>query len=856
MANDISTVAKNALTHFAKSVHPQAIRIFTPFAQRVSLSECKISPALLELLARYEPKIEEGLFPHQAEFLKAYLEDGQKDFILTTATGSGKSLCFWAWVFQQLLEDSNSTALLCFPTQALMWSQGERLARLSESASLAKPDGENNEVAYGGSVQVGHQHIAWTIWQGVGMGWTRDEVMEKHQKSDAFKSARIRIATIDKAAWSLIKRDKDFLSRLTCIVLDEAHTYDGIFGANVHYFLKRIYMGLDLLRQKPPSLLLASATLGSARKFAQTLLGLDNEGDIVHIADSTKQQIELIPAKEVPHALANSPDNGLLRIVLLLDSQQNDVSMIPFMKNVKQLGTKVNTVYFSQSKFQSKRIAVELKKAQKRSPIIYDADLPPRRRREVEKELNEGKMHGVKVLATSALELGVDIEGLDVCLIDEIPPSRADLLQRIGRVGRRVGQPGLILMRLSTAPHDQSILENTETAFQLDQTRVMPIPLHLEMLRWRHELAAFDEWDWAIDRERRVTRNSFLWALSRYFDETRPDSLEDRFREHYGALVDMNESHWAFKGFRATADGGKIPLKKGKTEVARIDNYAIFRDAHPEAVFLGHDLKRYRVTGYIGKWKIAKWNDPRSDFTLGKWLRTISAINVEYEKRSVTTRGTWRDRSDFYERITDLSEQAQLPAQGKFEYGIWEHTRTWQGYREINLRTGQDHVVPLGEITRRFKMAVERQQDFPFLHDLSFRTFGWEWDFGSLGIMADNQEIQLSLSVLTGRILEHFLAASVESKVDDISVELNLLRHCLHVLDATPGGNGLSEALLMEGRIKTALQNCAQMLARFRGKQDETPFKKYVLNLCHVDPSHSAAEVHHVAQELHMRWNG
>jgi hypothetical protein len=122
--------------------------------------------------------------------------------------------------------------------------------------------------------------------------------------------------------------------------------------------------------------------------------------------------------------------------------------------------------------------------------------------------------------------------------------------------------------------------------------------------------------------------------------------------------------------------------------------------------------------------------------------------------------------------------------------------------------------------------------------------------------MADNQEIQLSLGVLTGRILEHFLAASVESKVDDISVELNLLRHCLHVLDATPGGNGLSEALLMEGRIKTALQNCAQMLARFRGKQDETPFKKYVLNLCHVDPSHSATEVHHVAQELHMRWNG
>ena len=93
MTNTSAKVASNALKHFGQVVHPQAIRIFTPFTNPVPLRSCKLNADLKRFLVAYEPKIESsGLFPHQADFLNAYAEGGNENFIITTATGSGKSL--------------------------------------------------------------------------------------------------------------------------------------------------------------------------------------------------------------------------------------------------------------------------------------------------------------------------------------------------------------------------------------------------------------------------------------------------------------------------------------------------------------------------------------------------------------------------------------------------------------------------------------------------------------------------------------------------------------------------------------------------------------------------------------------
>jgi hypothetical protein len=107
-----------------------------------------------------------------------------------------------------------------------------------------------------------------------------------------------------------------------------------------------------------------------------------------------------------------------------------------------------------------------------------------------------------------------------------------------------------------------------------------------------------------------------------------------------------------------------------------------------------------------------------------------------------------------------------------------------------------------------------------------------------------------------GNILEHFLAEAVESRVPDMGVHLDLPSHKLQILDSTPGGNGLSETLLAEGRIPAAFQNCSSALSKFKGKGGAERFDKYVLALCHEKPGHSAEEVEYVVRELHVRWAG
>ncbi|HPS90648.1 MAG TPA: DEAD/DEAH box helicase [Methanothrix sp.] len=857
MAKDVGIVAKNVIKSFDSIIYPKAIRIFTPFTQRVPVSSCDLDRTINKLLVKYEPKIKtNGLFPHQAEFLKAYFEEGYENFIITSGTGSGKSLCFWIWIFDHMIRDSNANAILCFPTQALMWGQAERLVRLSEPDSLIFPDGDDT-ICYGGTIKVGNKSLPWTIWHGVGWGSTRDEKMADHEGSEFFKAARIRIATLDKANWSLIEKHKDFLRHLRCIVLDEAHMYDGVFGANVHYFLERVYLSCEVLGESKPNLFLASATLSSAEDFAKMLLSVEDGEDLKHIKDTTNQEIELIPISNASDELIHPRTDGLLRMVLLLDCENVKVDIPKFMSSKNGLGDNVNAIYFSQSKYRSKRLKLRLMKENKvRDAVIYDADLPPKRRREIEKLLNNNRDKGITLIGTSALELGVDIEGLDVCIIQEIPPSQADMLQRMGRVGRRVDSPGLVIMCLSSEPRDRSILDAPQDAFKLDLTKTIPIPLHLEMVKWRHMLAAFIEWMAAL-KKGDASWTDFNNALKKYFGEApKYSDLKERFEERYGSLVDTSERAWVHKGFRASASEGKVVLKENGTEVARIDDIAIFRDAHPEAVYLGHDLKRYRVVGYEGQWKIAEWEHQDSDVILGKWLKTIKTVELKQEKRNIITRGLWDENFDLYKSSMNFVDHLKLPKKGILEFGIWTYNRRFQGYKEIDLSDEErTRTVSLDEVKQRFKEAKDRGENPPFLFDFSYRTLGWQWRFKSIKIEKNDENDQRSLGRLTCSILEHFLADAVESRITDLQIGLDLEDSTLQVLDSTPGGNGLSEALLAEDRMQSALQKCEKRLSKFRGKADNQKFKKFVLDLCRDEPQHSANEVENVIKWLYANWS-
>ena len=229
----------------------------------------------------------------------------------------------------------------------------------------------------------------------------------------------------------------------------------------------------------------------------------------------------------------------------------------------------------------------------------------------------------------------------------------------------------------------------------------------------------------------------------------------------------------------------------------------------------------------------------------------MKAVHVQRERKRITTRGSWEEGFSLYE-VRPLTDSRDRPRKGQFEFGIWDYSRKWQGYTEIDLKTQDKRKVTLAQGDQRFKEAIERGEDFPFLHEFSYRTLGWNWDFGALPL-ASGKALE-TLGDLMGGILEHFLADAVESRVDDLGINLDLPRHRLEVLDSTPGGNGLSEALLTEGRMEAAFQACIRTLGKFTGKKGNDQFERYVLVHCHQAAAHPAEEGLNGVRELHQRW--
>ena len=251
-------------------------------------------------------------------------------------------------------------------------------------------------------------------------------------------------------------------------------------------------------------------------------------------------------------------------------------------------------------------------------------------------------------------------------------------------------------------------------------------------------------------------------------------------------------------------------------------------------------------------------------------LSSINEIYVREENDDISTHGYW-DHDFSYEIDMNLPKNSiSGPIVGIIKFGTWKYTRNWLGYYEnerIEVETYAEddkeneedtknelRKTSFMELTRfvsRDMINKKLQEKFPFLH--LYRTMGWEWDFDQ----NNNKNLEVysrELDHLAVRILHHFMAYSVESETNEIDVYLNSMDSKLRVVDANPGGNGLSEALLLDGRMMNALSDCEKTLIKFSNYPNEDKFKKYIKQLCQVDPVYSAKEVLTVVHELHENW--
>ena len=333
-----------------------------------------------------------SLYTHQRDAYDAALNQGP--MIVTTGTASGKSLCFQLPTLELLTTDPRARALYLYPTKALAQDQ----ARVLNAFGLTK-------------------NIRPAIYDG---DTPRSERPQIRRRSNLVitNPDMLHVGILPHhAAWA------DLLSNLAFVVVDEAHVYRGVFGSHVANVLLRLRRAAALYGTAP-RFLLASATIANPRELAENLTGLNNINLI---------QNDTAPRPQRRTAIWNPP---------LLDERLG-VRGSPLTEAAELLAELTSagarTICFMKSR---KGVELILRMAADRLPpdiadriAPYRAGYTPAQRHEIERRLVDGELLGV--VATNALELGIDIGQLDAAICVTFPGTVASLQQMWGRAGRR-----------------------------------------------------------------------------------------------------------------------------------------------------------------------------------------------------------------------------------------------------------------------------------------------------------------------------------------------------------------------------------------------------------------------------------
>ncbi|HXY24984.1 MAG TPA: DEAD/DEAH box helicase [Candidatus Acidoferrum sp.] len=402
-----------------------------------------------ELVAAYAEKGIRRLYTHQAA--AAETVHAGKNVVIVTPTASGKTLCYNLPVLNAVLEDSDTRSLYLFPTKALAQDQLAELhdlnQRLNNSFGVFTYDGDTPADARKSIREKGHVVLTNPDMLHTG-------ILPHHTR------------------WTRL------FENLRYIVLDELHTYRGVFGSHLCNVLRRLRR-IARFYGRDPQFICCSATIANPGELAEKLLESK-----VEVLDSNGA-----PAAEKTFVFYNPP--VVNRALGIRRSYINESSRVAqeFLKHDLQ------TIVFANSRLHTELLLTYLQQANPRLPGKpaairgYRGGYLPNERREIERGLREGKIRGV--VSTSALELGIDVGSLDTAVMAGYPGTIAATWQRAGRAGRRSGSSCAVLVA-SSSPLDQFIVRHPDYFFGNTPEHAYIQPDNLEILINHLKCAAFE----------------------------------------------------------------------------------------------------------------------------------------------------------------------------------------------------------------------------------------------------------------------------------------------------------------------------------------------------------------------------
>jgi DEAD/DEAH box helicase domain-containing protein len=694
------------------------------------------------------------LYSHQSEALESV--QAGKDVVIVTPTASGKTLCYNLPVLNSRLNAPASKALYLFPTKALSQDQMVELQdlidRIEQPVATYTYDGDTpadarQAIRTQGDVVITNPDMLHTA------------ILPHHTK------------------WV------SFFQNLKFVVIDELHSYRGVFGSHMTNVVRRLNRICRFYGARP-RFICCSATIANPKELAEKLL----EREVVLIDRNGA------PSSEKVFIFYNPP--VVNKELGIRESHVNAARRLasPFIKEG------IQTILFATSRLQVEVLTKYLKdrfeKRLEEKGIIrgYRGGYLPLVRREIEKGLREKEVR--TVISTNALELGIDIGDLDACLVVGYPGSIASTYQQAGRVGRRSAKSLAVLIARSQ-PLDQFIIENPDYFFGRSPEHGLINPDNLLILLSHIQCAAFEL---PFGEGERFGRED-LEELLKYLEEK-------------GTLHQVNKRwYWTQDAY---------PAEKVSLRSATEDNFVVVDTTKgKEEVIAEVDFTGAHTTLYEGAVYLCE-SEP------------YAVEKLDYPNRRAyvkKTHGDYYTDAIDYTHVSILEGFERKPGNGTVvEHGEVQVATRIIGYKKIkfytleNLGYGKIELPDLQFHTTSFWITFERSLmdllPYPRLEIID-GVLGLGYAFHSMAalhLMCDPHDLHRCVG---DRGAKWFLKLSRDSRgiytsfdsPEEVSQDkMDLFEPTLFVYDNYPGGMGFSHQLFDDSQ--KVLEETLRLISR------------------------------------------
>jgi DEAD/DEAH box helicase domain-containing protein len=552
----------------------------------------ELSAPLPEILSKAMESIGiEKLYTHQSTAIEHVR--GGRSVAIVTSTASGKTLCYNIPVIEKLLSDPQAKALYLFPTKALAQDQLKTLRRLSDLDPV----------------------LSAMIKCGTYDGDTPTDTRRKLRDN-----GNIILTNPDMLHTGIMpyhSRWSRFFTNLKYVVIDEVHTYRGIFGSNVANVIRRLrricrHYGAD------PQFICCSATIANPLELAERLVGLPME--LVDVDGSPKGSKLFV--------MWNPPFIDQAKMERLSSNVEAQRLMVELIRQ------RCQTITFGKARIVAELMFKYVRETlQRYSPGLansvraYRGGYLPEERREIERQLFSGELLGVT--STNALELGIDVGSLDAAIIIGFPGTVASTWQQAGRAGRGAEESVVFFIGYND-PIDQYLMRHPDYFFGQSPEHAIIDPENAYILANHLRCAAFELPLMNVD--------------SQYFgDHTEPVA---EILAEFGQVKKIGDQwFWASTDYPAKSVNLRtmsdntftiVDTTRDNKVIGSIDAISAFELVYPEAIYM-HEAETYFVENLDIENKVAYVRKADVDYYTQAIVDTgIRIIDTQYERN-------WRD---------------------------------------------------------------------------------------------------------------------------------------------------------------------------------------------------------------------